>query len=109
MTNGEKMKLNHSGNVFTIINVVRNDSGFYICQATNDAGYINTTFFVNVQCMYTLFLFSGCLQNNIPIIKRIVGASKSPVDTELWFAIIYNIIAVQHNNIFSMKSMVFEY
>lgn len=52
------MKLNHSGNVFTITNIVRSDTGFYVCQATNHAGNINATFFINVQCKYTLEFFS---------------------------------------------------
>lgn len=54
LTNGQKMNLNCSSNELAITKVDRNDSGFYVCEARNYAGYINTTFFINVQCMYTL-------------------------------------------------------
>ena len=50
--NGWKVKLNVSCNELTITHVERDDSGYYVCEARNAAGYINTTFFINVQCMY---------------------------------------------------------
>ena len=54
MTNGQKVNLNYSGSEFTITKADRNNRGFYVCEARNHAGYINTTFFINVQCTYRL-------------------------------------------------------
>ena len=84
---------------------------FWILHLSSDEWCWIYQYYILCQCAVYVYIISlsGCLQNNLAFIKRIVGASNSPVDTELWFAIIYNIIAVQHNNIFSMKSMVFEY
>ncbi|XP_028400222.1 protein sidekick-1-like [Dendronephthya gigantea] len=49
MMNGRLIKLNSTGNELIIVGIDRDDSGFYVCEARNHAGFINVTFFINVQ------------------------------------------------------------